>query len=158
MVKPLGRRDTRPPSWSMEIKRGDLGLHCWRSLVSWTICSTDSRFLEKRMTPPGLYSLRKAARSADTLVPRKPTMNSCPIFSRDVNSRRATSQAPIDEVLDQQPGADPGRPFRNVGPFPLAPIGAGNVNMHPGPVARKFAQKESRRDHSPAASPDVAHI
>src|SRR5690242_3100492 len=100
----------------------------------------------------------KEASSGVTVVPRKPTMNSCPIFSRDVISLRATSQAPIDEILNQQPGPDAGGPFGNIGPFALAPIGAGDVDVDPGSVTCKLAQEESRRDHPAAAAADVAHV
>src|SRR5262245_302605 len=85
-------------------------------------------------------------------------MKSCPIFSRDVNSRRATSQAPIDEILDQEPGADAGRPFGDIGAFPLAPIRARNVDVHPWTVAGELAQEESRRDHAAATPANVAHV
>src|SRR5262247_4731136 len=88
----------------------------------------------------------------------KPTMNNCPIFSRDVISLRATSQAPIDEVLNQQSGADPGRPLGNVGALPLAPIRARDVDVNPWPVAGKLAQEEGRCDHPAASASDVAHV
>src|SRR5688572_29019647 len=87
-----------------------------------------------------------------------PIMKSCPIFSRDVNSRPATSQTPIDEILDQEPGADPGRTLGNLRAFPFAPIGAGDVDMHPGTIAGELAQKESRRDPSASAPADISHI
>src|ERR1044072_6496231 len=110
------------------------------------------------MTPPGLYSLRKAERSGVTLVPRNPTMKSCPIFSRDVSSRRATSQAPIDKVLDQQPRADAGRTLGNVGPLSLAPIGASDIVVHPGAIAGDLAQEQGPRDYPAAAAADIAHV
>ena len=34
MVKSFGKRETRPPSWSMAISSGEWGLHCCNSFVS----------------------------------------------------------------------------------------------------------------------------
>ena len=65
-------------------------------------------------------------------------------MSREARARASPlplGQGAIEQELNQQARTNARGPLRQIGPFALAPIRAGNIQMDPGTIAHKLAQE-----------------